>query len=98
MKTLQVMNPQYCSIEYNKNALMPFFRCFNGGRCRDGVDSFSCECEGGYTGDYCECSPPGDDGDTECLNVTAEVSHTLPPNFDDILLATTVEPSDLVRP
>lgn len=28
--------------------------CKNGGRCIDGIDSFTCRCESGYTGDTCE--------------------------------------------
>ena len=71
-------------------SIQPLSRCFNGGRCSDGVDSFSCVCEDGFSGEYCECTDaPEEGGDVTCLNVTALYSHTLPPNFDDILLATT---------
>ena len=28
--------------------------CNNGGSCEDGVNSYSCNCPGGYTGYYCE--------------------------------------------
>ena len=71
-------------------SIQPLSRCFNGGRCSDGVDSFSCVCEDGFSGEYCECTDaPEEGGDVTCLNVTAQVSYTLPPNFDDILLATT---------
>ena len=28
--------------------------CFNGGRCIDGLDAFSCTCQQGYTGRNCE--------------------------------------------
>ena len=75
---------------FNFLSIQPLSRCFNGGRCSDGVDSFSCVCEDGFSGEYCECTDaPEEGGDVTCLNVTAQVSYTLPPNFDDILLATT---------
>ena len=28
--------------------------CLNGGKCIDDVDSYSCKCAAGYTGDDCE--------------------------------------------
>ena len=28
--------------------------CGNGGSCVDGVNSFSCSCAAGYTGNHCE--------------------------------------------
>ena len=28
--------------------------CLNGGSCNDGVNSYSCDCAYGYTGDNCE--------------------------------------------
>ena len=28
--------------------------CHNGGSCVDGINSYSCNCATGYTGDYCE--------------------------------------------
>ena len=28
--------------------------CKNGGTCTDGVNTFSCACSAGYTGDKCE--------------------------------------------
>ena len=30
--------------------------CNNGGRCIDGIDSFTCHCLSGFTGDQCETS------------------------------------------
>ena len=30
--------------------------CFNGGRCIDGIHGYSCECEAGYEGTFCEIS------------------------------------------
>ena len=28
--------------------------CFNGGTCVDGVNSFTCNCAKGYTGNHCQ--------------------------------------------
>ena len=28
--------------------------CANGGSCVDGVNTYSCNCAAGYTGDHCE--------------------------------------------
>ena len=28
--------------------------CQNGGACVDGVDSYTCACAAGYSGDHCE--------------------------------------------
>ncbi len=50
-------------------------RCFNGGSCEDGVDSFTCSCSPGFSGINCEC--PVDGGD--CINVNETVSWTVPP-------------------
>ena len=30
--------------------------CFNGGTCSDGVNTFTCNCSVGFTGDKCETS------------------------------------------
>ena len=30
--------------------------CLNGGTCGDGVNSYSCKCQPGYTGTHCEAS------------------------------------------
>ncbi|XP_072043290.1 complement C1q tumor necrosis factor-related protein 3-like [Amphiura filiformis] len=32
--------------------------CQNGGTCEDGVDSYTCICASGWTGDNCELGPP----------------------------------------
>ena len=41
--------------------------CLNGGICIDGVNSFTCECEDGYSGETCEIND--DDCDPNpCLN------------------------------
>ena len=45
------------------------------------MDSFSCSCGDGITGDFCECN-----ADAGCINVNESISYTLPPNFDDILI------------
>ncbi|KAJ8679887.1 hypothetical protein QAD02_015674 [Eretmocerus hayati] len=50
--------------------------CKNGGRCHDGINSFTCDCSGtGYTGDDCsedidECTTPplADCGQGQCNN------------------------------
>ena len=31
-------------------------RCLNGGTCRDGINSFTCSCVAGYTGNTCQFS------------------------------------------
>ena len=56
------------------------FRCLNGGKCRDGVDSFTCSCPSDYTGKYCECSTI----DNQCDNINETLSWTLPPNFEEM--------------
>jgi hypothetical protein len=33
--------------------------CLNGGLCVDGIASYACQCEGGYTGPNCEFPPVG---------------------------------------
>eukprot|EP00058_Branchiostoma_floridae_P024950 XP_002610440.1 hypothetical protein BRAFLDRAFT_85579 [Branchiostoma floridae] len=40
-----------CQADIDECASSP---CQNGGSCTDGVDSFSCECAIGYSGDFCE--------------------------------------------
>ena len=41
--------------------------CLNGGDCTDGINSFTCECEDGYSGDTCQMNI--DDCDPNpCLN------------------------------
>ena len=33
--------------------------CKNGGLCRDGVDSYTCECNPGFEGEVCQTSELG---------------------------------------
>ena len=51
-----------------------FFRCFNGGQCIDGVDTYNCNCQDGYFGNNCECPPEAVDDPSLCLNVNESVS------------------------
>ena len=58
--------------ELDVNSL--FFRCFNGGQCIDGVDTYNCNCQDGYFGNNCECPPEAVDDPSLCLNVNESVS------------------------
>ena len=58
------------------------FRCFHDGKCQDGVDSYSCSCDGSYSGTSCECS-----GEDSCINVNESRSWEPPENFDDLVAA-----------
>ena len=55
----------------------PIKRCFNGGSCQDGVDSYTCSCPADVSGVNCECG--GVAG--ECINVNDSVSWTVPPFY-----------------
>ena len=59
-------------MELDVNSL--FFRCFNGGQCIDGVDTYNCNCQDGYFGNNCECPPEAVDDPSLCLNVNESVS------------------------
>ena len=50
------------------------YRCFNGGQCIDGVDTYNCNCQDGYFGNNCECPPEAVDDPSLCLNVNESVS------------------------
>ena len=54
------------------------FRCFNGGRCIDGVDQYKCSCTEGYSGKNCECPPEAVDDPSLCMDVNSSVSWELP--------------------
>ena len=41
--------------------------CVNGGSCVDGVNSYTCNCEDGFTGDHCEI---GNRFGTHCLSLS----------------------------
>ena len=56
--------------------LFPILRCFNGGSCQDGVDSYTCSCPDDVSGVNCECGVAGD-----CINVNESVSWTVPPFY-----------------
>ncbi|XP_071532640.1 uncharacterized protein eys [Panulirus ornatus] len=44
-----------CQDQYND--CLPYApRCFNGGECIDGVDSFLCSCPNSTSGDLCQCA------------------------------------------
>lgn len=53
-------------------------RCFNGGSCIDGVDSYLCSCPDGFFGTNCECPPEAVDDPSLCINVNESVSWELP--------------------
>ena len=57
----------HCEENINE-CLHPIDHCYSHGRCVDGIDSFSCICNAGYTGRRCnseinECKP-----DNPCQN------------------------------
>ena len=56
----------------------PGKRCFNGGSCQDGVDSYTCSCPADVSGVNCEC---GGAAGEECINVNESVSWTVPPFY-----------------
>ena len=75
----------------DKNIL---FRCFNGGSCMDGVDSYFCSCPEGYFGINCECGPEAVGDPSLCLNVNESVSWELPSKDLLMSLTTTMSPED----
>ena len=68
----------YIFHEILKNKFVVCFRCFNGGRCIDGVDQYKCSCTEGYSGKNCECPPEAVDDPSLCMDVNASVSWELP--------------------
>ena len=51
----------HCEENINE-CLHPIDHCYSHGKCVDGIDSFSCICDAGYTGTRCnteinECQP-----------------------------------------
>ena len=63
---------------YTIKSKLYIFRCFNGGRCIDGVDQYKCSCTEGYSGKNCECPPEAVDDPSLCMDVNASVSWELP--------------------
>ena len=64
---------KHCEENINE-CLHPIDHCYSHGKCVDGIDSFSCICDAGYTGRRCntqinECQPesPCQNGGT-CLD------------------------------
>ena len=51
--------------------------CLNGGKCVDGVDSYSCKCAAGYTGDNCETGEDKQIGIVDELIVIDRISCSL---------------------
>ena len=68
----------YVFHEILKNKFVVCFRCFNGGRCIDGVDQYKCSCTEGYSGKNCECPPEAVDDPSLCMDVNSSVSWELP--------------------
>ena len=48
-----------CHFVLDSNDCLPFNPCLNGGICNDGLNTFTCTCLPGFTGDRCETSKNG---------------------------------------
>ena len=53
-----------CEIDINECASNP---CFQGSKCIDGIDKFTCECKLGYTGRVCD-QPINECLSNPCMN------------------------------
>ena len=43
--------------------------CQNGGTCQDGVNTFTCNCVAGYTGQYCQSKILGNNIESVIVNI-----------------------------
>ncbi len=63
--------------DYDIFTLQIIFRCFNGGKCLDGVDDFSCSCPPDHSGSQCHC-PLGEEENSEQVSRKIYFSYIFP--------------------